>query len=97
MPKRLWSEGANMNFMRTRIRGAFSWLMAAVFASSCGGPLPPSPLPEPRLPAAAPTISQVLPEAQWPFYRMEIAGSGFQSGARVTLGGVDASIVIKVA
>jgi hypothetical protein len=80
-----------MSGTSTRIRGTLGWLIAAGLSSGCSSPLQPTSLPDAQ-PSTQLAISQVSPEAGWPLYRMEIVGSGFHPGARVTLGGADVLI-----
>ena len=80
-------------------------IVAGTFASACGGSVQPSPIPTPTpspfatpSPGPAPlTITSVEPTAGWPFYYMEIYGTGFRDpGLRVTIGGVASPFVNTV-
>ena len=53
----------------------------------------PTPTPIPTPVRSSVTISSVSPAAGWPFYYTQVFGSGFEQGARVIFGGVDAGLV----
>lgn len=68
-------------------------LVVAVLGAGCNGSkLPTSPASvNPPVPVTL-TISHVGPKEGWPFYSTEVSGTGFNSGARLTFGGVDAPV-----
>jgi len=70
---------------------SFGIPLALLISSACSrSPVAPVPASATTESPAALAISAVSPASGWPFYHTVIVGAGFERGARVTFGGIDA-------